>query len=235
MVSLASGANISSVTSIVVNAGGSISLGGVLNAPLILVNNGGGTVTVLDGTQIVTTGTIRPTGALTMDQLPSSTTSTSGFYLTTGLYQQNGALTVSGATSTARIDASSAVQFGNSGGIVDTTGWVILSLTSGASATGAVDVNNLDAVFAGSTAGTALTGSVHGLSGNAAAGAANISPGTNSTFQINGCPISSVNCVLITTQGIPAASPLRDFTIGSVFNPTDEDDLLLPLVSDEVY
>jgi hypothetical protein len=41
--------------------------------------------------------------------------------------------------------------------------------------------------------------------------------------------------VLLTTLTVPAASPLRDFIIGSFFDPSDEDDLLLPLVSDEVY
>jgi hypothetical protein len=76
---------------------------------------------------------------------------------------------------------------------------------------------------------------VGGLGGNAAAGTSHIEPDGNSAFRINGCPIASVNCILLTFQGLPAANPLNNFAIGSIFDPTDQDDLLLPLVSDEVY
>jgi hypothetical protein len=44
-----------------------------------------------------------------------------------------------------------------------------------------------------------------------------------------------VNCVLLPTQGLPTANPLNDITIGSLFNPDDQDDLLLPIVSDQDY
>ena len=73
------------------------------------------------------------------------------------------------------------------------------------------------------------------VGGFAAAAVSRIEPDTNAAFRINGCAIASVNCVLIPIQSIPAANPLNNFVIGSIFDPTDQDDLLLPLVSDEVY
>ena len=149
---------------------------------------------------------------------------------------QTGVLTVAGAPSTMRIDASTGITFAPSpAGLVAPHTWLILGLSNGAKATGGVDVLALDTVFTGFGSGAQLSGAVGGLGGNAAAGAARIAPGSNSTFRINGCPISSVNCVLLTTQGIPTASPLNSFVIGSLFDPTDQDDLLLPLVSDAVY
>jgi hypothetical protein len=121
------------------------------------------------------------------------------------------------------------------GGIVAPNSWLILGLSNGAKATGGVTVLRLDTVFTGQAAGTTLSGTVGGLGGEAAAGASHIAPGTSATFRINGCPIGSINCVLLTTQGIPTGSPLNNFVFGSIFDPSDDDDLLLPLVSDEVY
>ena len=52
---------------------------------------------------------------------------------------------------------------------------------------------------------------------------------------MNSCPIASVNCVLLPTEGVPAGNPLDEIFIGSFFNPQDEGDLLLPIVSDQDY
>jgi filamentous hemagglutinin family protein len=217
-------------------------LGGLLEAPRIVVDNGTGSATILANTTIETAGSARPTGAIAFNNLPVSTNPTDqGFYMTTGALVQSGDLTITAITpgnpSTARFDTSGTIAFANApDGVLAPNSWLILALASGAKSSGNVDVLHLDAVFPpGASASTALTGQVNGLNGNAAAGAADIAPGTNATFQINGCPIGSINCVLLTTQGIPTASPLNNFVIGSIFNPTDEDDLLLPLVSDEVY
>jgi len=76
---------------------------------------------------------------------------------------------------------------------------------------------------------------VANLSGPAAAGASGIQPSPNSSFRINSCPISSAYCVLLPAQGVPTANPLNDINIGTLFNPNDEDDLLLPIVSDQDY
>jgi hypothetical protein len=144
-------------------------------------------------------------------------------------------MTVTGSPSLARIDSSGPIHLSPAGGIVGLDTWLILAMSNGSRTTGNIDVASLDVVFTGVAGGTSLTGIVGGLGGDEAAGAADLSPVANSVFQINGCPIGSVNCVLITTASIPAAPPLRDIFIGTISNPTDEEDLLLPLVSDQEY
>jgi hypothetical protein len=149
---------------------------------------------------------------------------------------QTGVLTVAGNPSLMRIDATTGISFAPSpNGLIAPNTWLILALSNGAKATGEIDVFALDAIFSGAASSAQLSGSVGGFGGNAAAGEARIAPGSNSTFRINGCPISSVNCILLATEGIPTASPLDSFVIGSLFDPTDQDDLMLPLVSDEIY
>ena len=55
-------------------------------------------------------------------------------------------------------------------------------------------------------------------------------------FQMNGCALSSVNCLLTSLfpQGI-VANPFRDLMIGRFSDPLDDPDLLLPNVSDRDY
>jgi filamentous hemagglutinin family protein len=212
-----------------------INLGGVLEAPRITINNGSGELNVLNGTQIQVGGERRPNGQLSASQIPTSTNTVDGLFISTGQFIQSGTLFISGNPSLVRIDATAGIAFSTTGGIVAPETWLILGVPTGVKATGNIDVLNLDVVFTGQAGSTTLTGTVGNLSGNAAAGAADASPSTSVSFQINSCPVGSINCVLLTTQGIPAASPLNNFVIGSIFNPTDDDDLLLPLVSDEVY
>jgi hypothetical protein len=96
-------------------------------------------------------------------------------------------------------------------------------------------VQNLDVIQTGGSGSTQLTGTVGGFSGPAAAGAAGIQPGPGSNFRFNSCPIASVNCVLVSALAIPTANPLNDINVGSLYNPNDQDDLLLPIVSDQDY
>jgi hypothetical protein len=135
-----------------------------------------------------------------------------------------------------RIDTTGSgnITFDPIGGLHALNTWLILGVDAG-NATGNVFVQNLDVVRTGAAGSTTLTGSVNNLSGPAAAGAANIEPSPSSNFRFNSCPIHSVNCVLLPVQGIPTANPLNDISFGSVFNPDDQDDLLLPIVSDQDY
>jgi len=245
---LSSGGIIASATTISIVDGNAIVIGGTLSAPRIIVNQGStgtGTFTATSTALIQTGGIPYVAGTLpsaTLQNDIAATGSNAGFYVFTNQFmQQSGFLTVTGLTGqslppTIGITATGTVAFGT-GGLEAPSSWLILDLVGqSAKATGAIDVKHLDAIFSPQgAAGTALTGMVNGLSGNAAAGAASIAPGTNASFRVNGCPIASINCVLLTTQGIPTANPLNNFVIGSIFDPSDEDDLLLPLVSDEVY
>ena len=55
-------------------------------------------------------------------------------------------------------------------------------------------------------------------------------------FQINGCALSSVNCVLTALfPQIPIGNPFKDLAIGRFNDPLDDPDLLLPNVSDRDY
>jgi hypothetical protein len=157
-------------------------------------------------------------------------------FVTTGAFIQTGTMTVYGQPSVVRINSSGTIDFApRPGGLVGLDTWLILDLTGGGTGTGGLEVKSLDVMFTVPTGGTTLTGTVNGLNGNAAAAAAGIQPRSDAVFQINGCPIASINCVLLTTTGVPAAPPLRDIVVGNIIDPSDVDDLLLPLVSDQEY
>jgi hypothetical protein len=51
---------------------------------------------------------------------------------------------------------------------------------------------------------------------------------------LNTCPIASANCVLIAAQGVPKGNPISEIQIARLPNPNlDDDDLLVPIVSDQ--
>ena len=112
--------------------------------------------------------------------------------------------------------------------------WLILAVDNGR-ISGQINVKDLDIVGAGQAGSADLTGTVNTISGFAAAGAAGIQPNPNANFRLNGCPIASVNCVLSPALSVPTANPLNDINIGTLFNPNEDEDLLLPIVSDQDY
>ncbi len=217
--------------------GSNLLISGTETAPYINIDAGGNSITLASGATIVTSGTPRPPGTVTV--FPTAATSPVGAFLTSGGFTQQGSSFVSGiggGPNIVRMDVTGAgnITFDQNGGLFGPTSWLIVSIGTG-QATGNVFVQSLDVLRSGTSGSTTLTGSVAGLSGPAAAGAAGIQPGPNSNFRFNSCPISSVNCVLLPTQGVPTANPLNDINFGSVFNPDDQDDLLLPIVSDQDY
>jgi hypothetical protein len=190
---------------------------------------------------VITTGGIRrPAGSIATGNFPPAGLTTNGAYFTTAAgFTQQGTSTVqgvSGGPSVLRIKAtgSANITFDPLAGIQGANTWLILDIGSG-TITGQIHVRDLDVIHNGVSGSANLTGAVADLSGPAAAGASGILPNPNSNFRINSCPIASVNCVLLPTQGVPTANPLNDINIGTLFNPTDEDDLLLPIVSDQDY
>ena len=219
------------------NDGTSLLISGVLTAPYININTGAGAITFANGATIVTGGTPRPPGAI--NTYPSATTSTVGAFLTSAEFTQQGSsfdAGIGGGPNIVRVDVTGAgnINFDKNAGLFGPNTWLILGIDTG-QATGSVFVQNLDVIRLGGSGSTTLTGSIGGLSGPEAAGAAGIQPGPNSNYRFNSCPIHSVNCVLLPTQGVPTANPLNDINFGSVFNPDEQDDLLLPIVSDQDY
>lgn len=217
---------------------GAVQLGGTLTAPSIVVTNAAGTVTALPDTTIATGGTVHPMGAVSQDDLPTAAT-TNGFFVTAGSFSQTGTLNVTGTAPVARFDSDSKILFDSAAGLMAPNAWVILAVTGAPAGDVAIQghlaAGNLNVVFGRGGGSAALMGSVAGLTGDAAAAAASISPTTNTHFRVNQCPIASVNCVVLTTQSAPAPPPLRDVVLGSISYPSDEADVLLPLVSDRVY
>ena len=122
---------------------------------------------------------------------------------------------------------------------------VVIDVGTG-NATGHIDADTL-ALFYTQQAGlpTGLFGTLRTSSGNpvsdqAAATQAFIAQNANyvpsNHFQMNGCALSSVNCLL--TSLFPQAivtNPFRDLMVGRFSDPLDDPDLLLPNVSDRDY
>ncbi|MBW4090767.1 MAG: filamentous hemagglutinin N-terminal domain-containing protein [Proteobacteria bacterium] len=226
--------------------GEALTLTGVISAPTMVFDATPNQITIANGTTIVTSGTARPTGPAGSFAYPLSTPTSiasPGAYFSD--FVQQGVVTVtsaSGGPSIVRIDAYDGGNIALSpiGGLVGTSTWLILDLHgSGAlgAASGNMFVRWLDVIFPlGSTGGgAALAGTVDGISGQSAAGASDISPAADARFRVNTCAIGSVNCVVLPVEVLPLANPLQGFSLGSMLNSDEDDDLFLPLVSRRDY
>jgi hypothetical protein len=228
-------------------SGGTFTLGnsvnlpidGPLTAPTIVIDNGVGVITLADQAVITTGGTRRPAGVLS--SLPGdtpATTSNGAFLTTSGGFVQQGTsaiLGISDGPSVLRINAKGGanITFDATAGLQGRNTWLILDIGSGL-AQGRIDVHEIDVIQNGQGEAS-LTGMVTGLSGPAAAGVSDIQPLPNPQFRINSCPIHSVSCVLLPAESVPVGNPLNEIYFGSTFNPNEDQDLLLPIVSDRDY
>jgi hypothetical protein len=79
-----------------------------------------------------------------------------------------------------------------------------------------------------------LLGSVSGESGSSAASASYIQPKRLNNYQLNNCPIQSVNCIRIVTLSPPVTNPLRDLQVAPVAQP-DDFSITLPDVGEKDY
>lgn len=110
---------------------------------------------------------------------------------------------------------------------------LILFTNSTGKASGTINVNNLK--ISGVQGAASLFGSVNNIGGPEAARLATIGPRPASQYRLNGCPIASVNCILLPIGTLPAANPLRDFSLDANTNNGNDDDLALPDVSSTDY
>lgn len=228
-----------------VTSGGTLSLNdavallisGAVSAPSIFINTGANAITLADKATITTGGIQRPPGIVA--GFPPNTSTLGAFLTTSKGFTQLGNSTIlgfGGGPSVLRINASGAsnISFDQTQGLQGSTTWLILSLGSG-TASGQINVRSLDILGSGNGGSAQLTGMVNGLAGPEAAAEAGIQPSPNTDFRINACAIHSVNCVLLPTQGVPVANPLNQINIGTLFNSNEEEDLLLPIVSNRDY
>ena len=223
--------------SFTLNDAASLLINGPLSSRGIVVTETN-TITLANGGQILTDGIQRPFGAIPPELLPTALTN-DGAYFTAANFVQTGISTIgnlNGAFNILRIEATGDITFAAIGGLQAPATWLILGVQGGGTATGNFASGALDVVFGNASGRATLTGTVNGLVGQAAAAAGFIGPFGNPTFQLNNCPIHSVNCVLLPIEGAPRANPLQDIVFGSLFHPDDDDDdLLLPIVSDKDY
>ncbi|HEX5326150.1 MAG TPA: hypothetical protein VFW75_05745, partial [Acetobacteraceae bacterium] len=230
--------NFSAGGTLEVNDDSALLLSGAIVAPLILVNDPQ-QITLGDGAQIVTGGIARPPSLVltaTGSNSPlADPAAFGGAYLTD--FQQIGNSTVSGIGGGPSIlgivaNPGKSISFSNLSGL---NTWVVLQTVGNASITGNLFVKSLDVVHSGLGGSANLFGEINGLPGVQAAGAGKIAPTINASFRFNNCTISSVNCILLPTLTIPTANPLNDFSLTASSSPDDDEDLLLPIVSDEDY
>jgi hypothetical protein len=220
-------------------SGSAATLDGNVQAPTIVVHAGGNPIALTNRATITTGGTTRP---LDVTGFPGDTLSTevNGAYFSTSAgFSQQGSTKIQGiggGPSIMRINASNSADttFDFFAGLQGKNSWMILSLDTG-SAIGQIKVKDLDVIRRGASGSSSLTGTVANLSGPAAAGAAGIQPSPNPDFRFNGCTIHAISCILAPAEAVPVASPLNDIFFGSTLNPDQEDDLLLPIVSDLDY
>jgi hypothetical protein len=112
---------------------------------------------------------------------------------------------------------------------------LFLSLGDG-SASGLLDVAGLHVDTSTAAGGMAsLTGVVAGQLGTSAAGVATISPLRNSRYQINSCPVASVNCILLSPILVPVTNPVQDVEVSGVGSRQDDPDLILPNVGEQDF
>ncbi|HEY4171518.1 MAG TPA: hypothetical protein VGM42_00715, partial [Rhodopila sp.] len=111
---------------------------------------------------------------------------------------------------------------------------LFLSLGDG-TATGRVDIAGLQITYAtGSAMTVRLTGVVGGIAGQTAASSGHISPSPSNNYQLNGCPVSSVNCIRFTALTVPVTNPLQDVEFGDMLALSDID-IILPDVAERDY
>jgi hypothetical protein len=227
-----------------ITAPGAVTLAGSLSGNKIVVSGPGdspaGSVTLLPGVVIATgsAGSFLHTQAFAT--LPTRANGTAGAYFYTANFVESGGFTVTGlgnsTASTLRIDSVGDVAFDLTNGLNGPGTTLIMDVLGTGTVTGNVAMKGLFVGYPeGITASMDLSGSVDGMTGDAAAQAAAIAPQQNTHFRFNSCAIASVNCIVIPVQSVPPMNAAQDLNIGNFRDSDDDSDLLLPNVSDKDY
>jgi len=187
------------------------------------------------------TGYITTTGLPLSTQLPSTSVVNPGTYFavtgTSPTINQSGTLylqpSAGAGGATVRFDLPSNGGTVTLNNLVGPQASLILYLRIGGTANGTLDVSQLSVV--GQVGSTSLYGFVGSQTGPNAARLATITPNPATTYRINACPITSINCLLFPIGGtFLGTNPLRDYQFDTGSNNTD-DELALPDVSSTDY
>jgi hypothetical protein len=73
-----------------------------------------------------------------------------------------------------------------------------------------VNLHHLEVISAQQVA---LSGTIDGITGKAAAENGTALPDPQRQYEFNACPIGSVNCIVLSIESIPTTNPLENFDI----------------------
>jgi hypothetical protein len=164
-----------------------------------------------------------------------------GVYTQSSSFQQTGTASVSAipgngsaATLQIGIEGRGAAKFAS---LIAPDAQLLLVLEQGGSSGGLIDVAGLNVFY---TQGVVpippvvLHGTVGGRGGFAAAAVGFSHHLANVAYQINGCPIESINCILLSPLLVPIVDPVNDYAEGTQRKRHQDDDAL-PNVGEEDY
>jgi hypothetical protein len=224
-----------------------LTITGPVTSPLIVINDQTFALTLASGATLNTGGSTPPNPlSITAAEVPTNPPAGSGGL---GAYFTGASFAQLGSTSVTTVAGSpNSILFVTTphGGNVTFAGlnapdtWLIVGLDApGSVVSGNVVVKSLTVQLPLNTTPTNFTvdlnGTVNGITGQAAAGQAGVVPAKGTTIRFNNCPIGTVGCVLLSSVPLPVGNPLQFLTLGILVPPSDEGDLLLPLVSDEDF
>jgi len=228
---------ISAAGSTTMIAPGTITLAGTLAAPTIYLGEPATQLIVWNGNTVDTNSDIH--GATNSVSIPAPLTSGQGVFLDSAAFQQTGTSSVNPLSDTAatmqvKIEGRGSAQFAS---LVAPKTQLLLVLEGGGNATGSIDVAGLNIYY---TLGVtplkpvSLLGTVGGDGGYGAAAVGFSHHVANINYQINGCPIESINCVLLSPLVVPVVDPVNDYAEGTQRKRRRDDDAL-PNVGEEDY
>jgi hypothetical protein len=179
-----------------------------------------------------------PPGPVTLARLPEPVPGTPGAVFQTG----SSILTVDRLTVTplGTPNATLALRLPPGGGGITVNGLleapatdVTFDLGNGGRASGLINVRNL--MVLGTNGTTELEGTVRGFDGSVAASVAVIGPRVEPKYQINGCPIGSVNCILLIVQIPVVTDPLKELGVSTSRDNPDDPDIYVPNVAERDF
>lgn len=221
--------------SLSVGAGTTATLAGGEAAPLLTVV---APAIRLEGGTITTAGAAQPTGTR-QSALPTAATAATGAFFQAGSsFTQTGATTFAAppgsSGSTVRVTLASGGGTATFGSLSAPASTLILDLGSGAVTGGRISVGSLYLIYAAGGAGSAdLQAQVGGQEGNAAAASSTVFPFASRSYRINSCAVASVNCIVLTPQTVPVGNPLKELSLSFFREQDDDDQLIVPNVSDQ--
>jgi filamentous hemagglutinin family protein len=230
-------------------APGTITLAGTLSAPSLLIGDflAGSPVTksILWDNTVVRTGSNAAihgaTSSISIAAPLIAGQGALGVYTQSASFQQTGTAYVSGITGAG---SAATLQVGIEGrgdakfaSLIAPDAQLLLVLEQGGSASGTLDVAGLNVFYTDGTLPSApvvLQGDVGGRGGFAAAAVGFSHHLPNVNYQINGCPIESINCILLSPLLVPIVDPVNDYAEGTQ-RKRHQDDEALPNVGEEDY